>query len=146
MEMWVLEQENGIQRALDKSSHLVLKPQREGGGNNVYKSHIPKFLSTLPESEREAWIAMELINVPHGVQNWLVRSGHEESVIKSNVISELGTFGWVLFGWQGKEGSNRTLRLTEGSDGYLLRTKAEESDEGGVAAGFSVLDSVVLID
>lgn len=28
---------------------------------------------------------------------------------------------------------------------YLLRTKGRESDEGGVAVGFSVLDSVVLV-
>lgn len=148
VEMWVLEQEGGIERARDKASHLVLKPQREGGGNNIYKSKIPDFLSSLPESEREAWIAMELINVPHGVRNWLVRSGHEESIIKSDVISELGTFGWALFGWEGTEEGKPggTLRLKEGSGGYLLRTKAEESDEGGVAAGFSVLDSVVLVD
>lgn len=29
--------------------------------------------------------------------------------------------------------------------GYLLRTKSSDSDEGGVAAGFAVLDSPILI-
>jgi len=27
-----------------------------------------------------------------------------------------------------------------------LRTKGEDSDEGGVATGFSVLDSIILVD
>ena len=30
--------------------------------------------------------------------------------------------------------------------GHLLRTKAATSDEGGVAAGFAVLDSPLLVD
>ena len=30
--------------------------------------------------------------------------------------------------------------------GWLVRTKADDVDEGGVAAGFSVLDSVLLVD
>ena len=30
--------------------------------------------------------------------------------------------------------------------GWLLRTKGKDSNEGGVAAGFSVLDSLVLVD
>ena len=29
--------------------------------------------------------------------------------------------------------------------GYLLRTKVGDSDEGGVAAGFAVLDSVLAV-
>lgn len=32
------------------------------------------------------------------------------------------------------------------SAGYLLRTKNSTTDEGGVAAGFSVLDSLYLIE
>jgi hypothetical protein len=30
--------------------------------------------------------------------------------------------------------------------GYLMRTKVSSSDEGGVAAGFAVLDSLYLTD
>jgi glutathione synthase len=36
--------------------------------------------------------------------------------------------------------------VEEKTVGWLLRTKGRDSDEGGVAAGFSVLDSVVLVD
>jgi glutathione synthase len=41
-------------------------------------------------------------------------------------------------------GEGREVR--EGQVGWLLRMKAEDVDEGGVAAGFSVLDSVLLVD
>ena len=131
MEMWSLDADgsNGLQRTRDNALDLVLKPQREGGGNNVYKDAIPQFLDTLPESEREAWIAMRLIKTPQGLGNYLVRAGGAiEGVVKSEVISELGIFGWALFG--GEDG-----RVEEKEVGWLLRTKGKESNEGGVAAG-----------
>lgn len=138
--MWGLDADNGkgLQRAREGFEDLVLKPQREGGGNNVYRTNIPAFLDKLPAAEREAWIAMEMILPPSGVQNLLVKSG-ESSVAKGEIVSELGIFGWTLFGAQGS-----TLKQEEA--GWLVRTKGKESDEGGVAVGFSVLDSVLLVD
>lgn len=141
MGMWSLDLdlEEGVRRARTNALDLVLKPQREGGGNNVYKESIPGFLDGLPREEREAWIAMELIRPPEGVGNWLVRAGGgTEGCAKGDVVSELGIYGWALFGGGGK--------VKENSGGWLVRTKGRESDEGGVAVGFSVLDSVVLID
>lgn len=136
MDMWGLEEPDGVTWARERYQELVLKPQREGGGNNIYKGNIPGFLDELVEKEREAWIAMELIKVPKGGENYLVRSGSE--TVKCPTVSELGIFGWALFG----NGSENKY----GEGGYLLRTKGEDNDEGGVAAGFSVLDSVVLVD
>ncbi|KAF7323690.1 Glutathione synthetase [Mycena kentingensis (nom. inval.)] len=136
MGMWALE--SGVQRARDAAAGLVLKPQREGGGNNVYKEAIPPFLDALPEAERPAWIAMELIQPPEGTGGYLIRSGGEKAV-RTEVVSELGIFGWALFG--GDEG-----KVEERQVGWLVRTKGKESNEGGVATGFSVLDSVLLVD
>jgi len=133
----------GTRLARLKAPSLVLKPQREGGGNNVYREAIPAFLDSLPPEEREAWIAMEMIETPRGVGGCLVRaapSSSDEStgrkVVCTDVISELGIFGYVLFGAEG---------VVEREVGWLVRTKGTESNEGGVAAGFSVLDSVVLV-
>jgi hypothetical protein len=129
----------GVQAARERHAHLVLKPQREGGGNNVYKSSIPDFLDGLPPRERAAWIAMELIAPPEDTGSYLVRAGSgAEGAVKTEVVSELGVFGWALFG--------KEKEVQEKEAGWLLRTKGKESDEGGVAAGFSVLDSVVLVD
>ena len=142
MEMWSLDVEAGagMQRARDGAPSLVLKPQREGGGNNVYKEAIPPFLETLPEAERAAWIAMRLIQPPEGLGNYLVRAGGAtEGAVRAEVVSELGIFGWALFG--GKDG-----KVEEKEVGWLVRTKGKDSNEGGVAAGFSVLDSILLVD
>jgi glutathione synthase len=129
----------GVRLARARHAALVLKPQREGGGNNVYKSSIPQFLDGLPKSERAAWIAMELISPSHKLGGYLVRAGSgSEGVVRADVVSELGIFGWALFG------NGRATKEDEA--GWLLRTKGSDSDEGGIAAGFSVLDSVVLID
>ena len=134
------DEDDGVARARAGHAGLVLKPQREGGGNNVYKDAIPAFLDALPRAEREAWIAMELIRAPEGLGNYLVRAGGGNAgAVRAEVISELGIFGWALFG--GEDGA-----VTEKEVGWLVRTKGKDSNEGGVAAGFSVLDSIVLVD
>jgi glutathione synthase len=135
----------GTRKAREEYPTLVLKPQREGGGNNVYKDDIPAFLDSLPPHEREAWIAMRLIEVPQGVGGWLVRAGSldqssvtaQERAVHAEVVSELGIFGWSLFG-EGKVEKEEEV-------GWLVRTKGKDSNEGGVATGFSVLDSVLLV-
>ncbi|KAF9499102.1 glutathione synthase [Pleurotus eryngii] len=126
----------GVRMARERSMELVLKPQREGGGNNVYKEAISKFLDELPVSERKAWIAMELIVPPQGTANYLIRSGG--AAVRMEVVSELGIFGWALFG------SGEVVKDAEA--GWLVRTKGVDSNEGGVATGYSVLDSIVLVD
>lgn len=141
MSMWSLDLngDEGVHRARASALNLVLKPQREGGGNNVYKDAIPGFLDELPKTDREAWIAMELIRPPEGVENWLIKAGGGiEGRAKGDVVSELGIYGWALFGGAGK--------VSEKAGGWLVRTKGRESDEGGVAVGYSVLDSLVLTD
>ncbi|KAI0665204.1 glutathione synthase [Cubamyces menziesii] len=141
MGMWGLDahSDEGVRKARAQAQSLVLKPQREGGGNNVYKDDIPPFLDALPLQEREAWIAMELIRTPEGLGNYLVRAGGGTAgAVKAEVVSELGIFGWALFG--------PNAVIEEKEVGWLLRTKGKESNEGGIAAGFSVLDSLVLVD
>ncbi|KAG6827139.1 hypothetical protein H0H92_013057 [Tricholoma furcatifolium] len=129
----------GVVRARELASSLVLKPQREGGGNNVYKDSIPSFLDKLPPKERQAWIAMELIMPPENHGNYLIRAGGgNQAVAKVDVVSELGIFGWALF--------EKDREITQKQVGWLVRTKGKDSDEGGVATGFSVLDSILLVD
>jgi glutathione synthetase len=132
--------------ALTESSRFVLKPQREGGGNNIYREDIPPALKALSEGQRaagepekkEGYILMELIEPPRGVENWLVRGG-ESKARRGEVVSELGVYGVMLFGDRDEGCVNKTA-------GTLLRTKGRESDEGGVAIGISSIDSPLLVD
>ncbi|WFD20179.1 glutathione synthase [Malassezia caprae] len=130
----------------------VLKPQREGGSNNIYKEDIPPTLRDMERrdeerasrgedvsvKEREGYILMSLIDTPKDRGAMMLRAAQDDmSQYISQTTSELGTYGTALF----KKGSEPVIR----SGGYLLRTKASESNEGGVAVGFSVIDTPLLI-
>ena len=133
---------------------FVLKPQREGGGNNVYRADIPPFLDALAKEDngkrktetgepnaREGYILMDLILPPEGLHNSLVRAGDLQPKT-GEVVSELGVYGVVLFEDNVQGARVRVNKLA----GHLLRTKGRESNEGGVAVGFSVIDSPFVVD
>jgi glutathione synthetase len=149
------------------AANHVLKPQREGGGNNIYRASIPAFLKSIPETAHPGYILMELIATPPAAKNTVLRS--DGTVVSGNVVSELGIFGACLWkrstertaaaahvrvglagaghtgiGLMGHPTPPEILHNEEG--GYLLRTKAKDSNEGGVAAGFSALDSLILYE
>ncbi len=77
---------------------------------------------------------MELIRPLPGVSMDLTRFGGGK--VSASVVSELGVFGWALFGegWEVKE-----VQV-----GWLVQTKMEDVDKGSVAAGFGKLDSVLV--
>lgn len=116
----------------------VLKPQREGGGNNVYRKAIPDFLQSLPETHWPAHILMEMIEPPEQ-RNSIFRNGE---VHTGGVICELGIYGACIW----NTGTDGTREILDSFDaGYLLRTKGDKSEEGGVAAGFGSVDSLCLV-
>ncbi|KAJ9643018.1 Glutathione synthetase [Coniosporium tulheliwenetii] len=122
------------------AARYVLKPQREGGGNNIYRKAIPDFLKKLPESHWPAHILMEMIEPP-AQRNIILRNGEVQS---GGVICELGVYGTCLWKNGGNDGKGEILHNEEA--GYLLRTKGDQSEEGGVAAGFGAVDSCCLVD
>lgn len=125
----------------ETAARYVLKPQREGGGNNVYRKNIPDFLKSLPETHWPAWILMEMIEPP-AQRNAILRNGE---VQEGGVICELGVYGACLWRQAEKAGEKGEI-LGNWEAGYLLRTKGDQSEEGGVAAGFGAVDSCCLID
>jgi glutathione synthase len=129
--------------ATDASSatKYVLKPQREGGGNNIYRKAIPPFLQKLPETHWPAYILMEMIEPPP-LTNAILRNGELQ---RGGVICELGVYGVCL--WRNENGDDQKGEILENWEaGYLLRTKGDQSEEGGVAAGFGAVDSLCLVD
>ncbi|KAJ9121782.1 hypothetical protein QFC22_002404 [Naganishia vaughanmartiniae] len=132
--------------AMEEPEKFVLKPQREGGGNNIYREDIPRFLRLLEATptapgeppKKEGYILMSLIEPPQGLRNLLVKGGCL-TANEGEVVSELGVYGIALF-----SDKDAGCIVNRGA-GTLLRTKGRESDEGGVAVGYSVVDSVVLV-
>uniref|UniRef100_A0A6Q2XST7 Glutathione synthetase n=1 Tax=Esox lucius TaxID=8010 RepID=A0A6Q2XST7_ESOLU len=129
------EGDKTVAMALAKPNQFVLKPQREGGGNNIYGAEICHVLEGVKNStERMAYILMDKVQ-PRPVHNYLLRLGSPLKL--STCLSELGVFGvYVRYG--------QDMVLNECA-GHLLRTKSDEHSDGGVAAGVAVLDNPFLV-
>lgn len=127
-----------VASALANPHGFVLKPQREGGGNNLYDDELVEALSSMSYEERGAYILMQKI-LPPSVPGKLIRSG--EVVYNGPCVCELGVFGVSLRKYDDEE----TSILLDSVVGHILRTKSVKTDEGGVAAGYAFLSSPLLI-
>lgn len=125
------EGDKTVAMALAAPDRFVLKPQREGGGNNIYGSEICRVLQG---KERMAYILMDKIR-PTPTQNYLLRRDGPLTI--SNCLSELGVFGAYV-----RQGEDMVMNECVG---HLLRTKSSEHSDGGVAAGVAVLDNPLLV-
>ncbi|XP_061636849.1 glutathione synthetase-like isoform X2 [Phyllopteryx taeniolatus] len=128
------EGDKTVAMALATPDRFVLKPQREGGGNNIYGQEICELLGKVKNSaKRMAYILMDKVQ-PVPTQNYLLRRGKPHKIC--NCITELGFFGAYVR--QGKD------MVINDCVGYLLKTKSSEHPDGGVFAGVAVLDSALL--
>lgn len=122
--------------ALKYPERFVMKPQREGGGNNIYGKDIKYFLESIKNhSERAAWILMDKI-IPPQQLNYLISPN--DKIQLSNVISELGIFGVII-------GDENNILINKQA-GHIFRTKLTSSNEGGLMSGTAFSDSPYLID
>ncbi|XP_078411004.1 glutathione synthetase isoform X2 [Cetorhinus maximus] len=123
-----------ITKAIEDPEGFVLKPQREGGGNNIFGEELKQLLGNIKDGpKRSAYILMERIK-PQTVKNYLLHPG---SALKlSECVVELGVFGVYI-------SKCRKMIMNE-SPGHLLRTKSREFADGGVSAGVAVLDTPYL--
>lgn len=89
-----------IEKAMSEPKKYVLKPQREGGGNNVYNEDIKEHLGSMKNSEeRTAWILMDRL-YPPVQKNYIIRAQNEPfenyNLDFSDAVSELGVYGVVI--------------------------------------------------
>ena len=118
--------------AIAKPEGYVLKPQREGGGNNLYGAELAARLQQGGEG-LAAYILMQRI-LPPELPAVMVRGG---VAAEAPTLSELGIYSVLV-----RRGPRLLLNREAG---HLVRTKAASSNEGGVAAGYAVLDSPYLV-
>jgi glutathione synthase len=132
--LWALDGADAdavVAMALAEPAAFVLKPQREGGGNNLYGEEMVARLA-----QREglgAFILMQRIR-PALNRALFMRAG---VAAPADALCELGVYS-VFLSVRGQAVRNEAV-------GHLLRTKTADSNEGGVAAGFAVLDSPMLV-
>lgn len=127
------DDEGIIKQVLADPTLYVMKPQREGGGNNFYGKDVAAKLEQLTVEERGEFILMSRI-LPRPQAAILTRLG-KPTVGKC--VSEFGFYSVFV-------GDGKTVHMSEHA-GHLVRTKLEGVDEGGVAAGFAVISSPFLL-
>ena len=126
--------ELGRDHALKNPDDWVLKPHREGGGNNFFGQELIRELEHMNAKQSEAFILMEKIRQPVFDSVRMV----EGQAIPCRCFTELGFFGTAFY-----EAPEAEARVNI-ANGYLLRTKDESMDEGLVLGGFSFLDTIQL--
>jgi glutathione synthase len=117
--------------AILQPEQFVLKPQREGGGFNLYGEELRQCLKNLPTEAGNAYILMERLYPPMSPGCGL-RSG---KLWQGQVVHEIGQYG-ILIAYGDRI-------LTNQAAGYLVRTKLGEMNEGGISAGYGHLNSLV---
>ncbi|CAF3454333.1 unnamed protein product [Rotaria socialis] len=110
---------------------FVLKPNREGGGNNKYDDEILNLIEK-QENHLNYYIAMEKILPPKCTTCLIKPNG--KHLLHVECINEIGIYGTMVTNVDTNEEYINEVA------GYLVRTKTTDTNEGGVATGYSVLD------
>lgn len=129
------EGDRSVEMVMKNPDKFVMKPSREGGGNNLYGREVRTKLEQLKDGdERTAYILMERI-FPAQMRNYALMAG--QPVQLQDMVSELGILGTLV--------GTEDVVIHNTQAGHILRSKTVGTDEGGVATGYSALDSPFLI-
>ena len=125
----------------DMAADYILKPNMEGGGNNIHGCNIPDFLLALPPERWSDYILMRRIEPPlvHGV---LVspKFGYQ-----GPTISELGILGTCMWARNDLGGGSLDIGI-DSHGGWTFKTKPSHVEEMSVVMGYGCFDSPCLVD
>jgi len=144
----------------------VLKPQREGGGNNYFSDKMVDKMMELKENIQthnrgSAYVLMELLKPPPHKSIVLDIKVDSIGLRSFNADSELGIYSaYAACRCQSaKIGTSNALNglgplssltipglISLNTGGNLLRTKPYDQDEGGIYKGYGWLDSALLVE
>jgi len=139
-----------VAAAIANPNDWVLKPNREGGGNNIYGRNLQNILLKISEDLSsqnqkvnsqtnqigEHYILMRKIKSIPFAAELLTKNGEIKSCPQT--ISELGLFS--VFCADGRN-ENEVNELVNKVAGSFIRTKLATSEEGGVCSGFGFLNT-----
>eukprot|EP00762_Andalucia_godoyi_P005711 ANDGO_06470.mRNA.1 Glutathione synthetase len=115
---------------------FVLKPQREGGGNLLHGQAMVQFLRA--KRDLLGYTLMKRIEPP--VQSCVFVRQRTATLVDS--VSEYGFFSVFV----GNASSAVNAVALNSYGGHIVRSKSAKEEDGGVAAGVAVLDTLVLQD
>lgn len=110
----------------------VLKPNKEGGGNNIYGGEILEVLKNIGPKEAKAYVLMKII--PADVRESVVFDSKSPRLV--DTVTEFSQFGSTL--------TRGDQIIDNRVGGVLVRTKFSTSLEGGISAGQGFLDTCAI--
>ncbi|XP_056241235.1 glutathione synthetase-like [Seriola aureovittata] len=129
------EGDQTVAMALANPDKFVLKPQREGGGNNYFGEDIVRVLQEVKGDERRAaYILMDRIR-PRIEQNILLKKGLPLKL--TSICYEIGVYGAYV-----RHGQEMVLSEVAG---HTLRSKSAEYDDAGLTRGITTFDNPLII-
>eukprot|EP00434_Breviolum_minutum_P046303 symbB.v1.2.041796.t1/scaffold8650.1/size5493/1 len=117
-----------LEAARARPGDWVLKPQVEGSGELFFDEDIPRILNSRTQDQLAEFILMERMRPPSTPSAIL----HNGDVLLRSAVAELGIFG--TFVAKGEEVTcNKAV-------GHLLRSKGQQTNQGGVFVGNATVD------
>eukprot|EP00913_Durusdinium_trenchii_P012270 g11521.t1 len=128
-----VETREAVQAARKSPGDWVLKPQVEGSGELYFDDDIPRVLESRSEDQLAEFILMERVRPPCTPSAIL----HDGAVLVRRAVAELGIFGTFVADGD-KVRCNKVV-------GHLLRSKGQQTNQGGVFVGNATVDVPFLV-
>ncbi|KAK5115026.1 hypothetical protein LTR62_001723 [Meristemomyces frigidus] len=135
--------DEGKEVALDHSfmKDYVLKPNLEGGGNNIFSTDIPAFLEHIPLNDWHRYNYQRLITPPAETTGILLTTNE---IYQGPVVSELGILGLAM--WRRDHAGKEDVKIFENKAiGFTFKTKPTDVDEMSVVKGYGCFDTPMLV-
>mmetsp|Transcript_92011 Transcript_92011/g.256336 ORF Transcript_92011/g.256336 Transcript_92011/m.256336 type:complete len:563 (+) Transcript_92011:63-1751(+) len=127
-----------VEAAKARPDAWVLKPQVEGSGELIFDADIPRVLNSRSAEELAEFILMERVRPPVTPSAvYLTEEGKRAKVVVRESVTEFGIFGAFV--------ANGPEVLQNKAFGHLLRSKAQQTNQGGVFVGNAVVDAPLLV-
>lgn len=132
-------QQNDILEKLEKQSdNYLIKPMKEGGGNNYNYDEVRKIAERKDLDILHKSIIMERIFPPVSI-NYVLKGN---TVVQENVITEVGIYSYILSDCRG----SKITEIANHTFGALFRTKFQFESEGGISYGASYANYGYLVE
>mmetsp|Transcript_83089 Transcript_83089/g.193020 ORF Transcript_83089/g.193020 Transcript_83089/m.193020 type:complete len:456 (+) Transcript_83089:2-1369(+) len=132
------EARRAVEGAKTSPGDWVLKPQTEGSGELFFGSDIPHVLTSRKPEELAEFVLMERVwppVTPSAV--FRAEEGSRAQVVVRASLAELGIYGVFV--------ADGPRLLQNKAIGHLLRSKARDTNQGGVFVGNAVVDAPLLL-
>lgn len=127
-----------LEKMAKESDNYLIKPMKEGGGNNYNYDEVRKIAERKDLDILHKSIIMERIFPPVSV-NYVLKGNN---IVQENVITEVGIYSYILTNCI----DSKIVEIENHTFGALFRTKFQFESEGGISYGASYANYGYLVE